>query len=114
MATTNVAVVVAEDFKRDQTGRKIVPKARREELVEAYRASGLTMQQFAKKEGINWLTLAKWSSSLRPESKAMRFEEMRLPAANAAWSYEVTLPNGVLVRASSALGLVQLLELIRK
>ena len=112
--TSTQAVVVAEDFKRDQTGRPIVTKERRAELVESYRASGLTMKQFAKKEGINWLTLAKWSSFLKADSKPVRFAEMTLPRATPGWAFEVTLPSGITVRASSAPGLVELLERIAK
>jgi transposase-like protein len=114
MATTNEAVVVTEDFKRDLTGRRIVSKERRAELVEAYRSSGLTMGQFAKREGINRLTLAKWSSLQRTAPRSVTFSEMRLGAPAAAWVYEVTLPNGLAVRAASAPALVQLLELVRK
>ena len=42
-----------QDEKRDRRGRPITSVARREELVEGYRASGLTLEQFAKREGIN-------------------------------------------------------------
>jgi transposase-like protein len=114
MATTNTAVVVAEDFKRDRKGRQITPKARREELVAAYRASGLTMEQFAEQEGINRLTLAKWSMQERSAPEPAAFAEMTLGSAPTGWAYEVTLPNGLLVRAANAPALVQLVDLIRK
>ena len=115
MGTTNAAVAVVEDFKRDQVGRPIVSKERWAELVEGYRSSGLTLKQYAKNEGHNWLTLAKWSGRLRPERKKPKFAEVKLPAvARPEWSYEVSLPNGLAVRASSAQSLVELLELIRK
>ncbi len=111
---TNAAVVVTEDFKRDEKGRKITSPARRAELVEAYRTSGLTMAQFARREGINRLTLAKWSMQLPKAKDWPRFAELRLGTPAAAWAYEVTLPNGLAVRAGSAPALVQLLELIRR
>jgi transposase-like protein len=114
MATTTAAEVVIEDFKRDRKGRKITPRAKREELVEAYRASGLTMAQFARQEGINWLTLAKWSSRIGKSQAPVQFAEVKLGLAAAAWPYEVTLPNGITVRSASAPALVALLELIRK
>jgi hypothetical protein len=38
--------------------------------------------------------------------------KLGLPAA--AWPYEVTLPNGITVRAASAPALVAMLEMIRK
>ncbi len=111
---TNAAVVVAEDFKRDERGRRITPRARRVELVEAYRASGMTMAQFARREGINRLTLAKWSTQVAKAKDRVRFAELKLGMPAAAWAYEVTLPNGMTVRAASAPALVQLLELVRR
>lgn len=111
---TNTAVVVAEDFKRDERGRKITPAARRAELVEAYRSSGLTMEQFARREGINALTLAKWSAQLKRRRAPVQFAEFKLGVAGGGWAYEVMLPNGMAVRAASAPALVALLELIRK
>ena len=44
------AELVTEDAKRDRQGRRITPPARRAELVAEYRASGLTMEQFARRE----------------------------------------------------------------
>ena len=41
-----------QDEKRDRRGRPITSVARREELVEGYRASGLKLEQFAKREEI--------------------------------------------------------------
>ena len=114
MGTTTAAEVVIEDFKRDGKGRRITPRAKREEMVEAYRASGLTMVQFAKREGINWLTLAKWSSQVGKPRPAVRFAEVKLGLPAAAWAYEVTLPNGITVRAANASALVAMLEMIRK
>jgi transposase-like protein len=114
MATTTAAEVVIEDFKRDGKGRRITPRAKREEMVEAYRASGLTMVQFAKREGINWLTLAKWSSRAGAVRAPVKFAEVKLGLPAAAWPYEVTLPNGITVRAASAPALVAMLEMIRK
>jgi len=111
MATT-VAVEV-EDMKRDRQGRQITPRARQKEIVEAYRASGLTMGQFAQKEGINRLTLAKWSTKLRPAKPApARFAEYRMAMPAADWQYEVTLPNGMTVRAASAPALVELVGMM--
>jgi len=114
MATTTAAEVITEDFKRDERGRRITPPARRAELVAAYRASGLTMAQFARREGINALTLAKWTSLAAKTKPAVHFTEVQLSLPSAAWPYEVTLPSGVTVRAASAPALVQMLELIRK
>jgi transposase-like protein len=116
MATLS-AELVPEETKRDQRGHKITPAWRRLELVKAYRSSGMTMKQFARQEGINWLTLAKWSSqeSLRTQTKPMQFSEMKLGLpAGTGWALEAVLPNGLVVRAASAAGLAELLTLVSK
>jgi len=110
-----------EMAKRDRQGRRITTTARRVELVEGYRASGLTMEQFAKQEGINRLTLAKWCylHGRGGRSKALNFTEVKLgpgaPIGGAvpAWAFELTLPNGWVVRAADASGLAQLLSVLR-
>jgi len=110
-----------QDEKRDRRGRPITSAARREELVEGYRASGLTLEQFAKREGINWHTLSKWcyQNGRGGRAKTLNFAEVKLgpstPIAGAvpAWAFELTLPNGWVVRAADASGLAQLLNVIR-
>lgn len=110
------AEVVTEDGKRDRQGRRITPPARRAELVAGYRASGLTMEQFARREGINRLTLAKWIH-LQGRARAagpVSFTEVKLgAAAPVRWAFELTLPNGFVVRAADAAALAQLLNLAR-
>jgi len=110
-----------EEEKRDRQGRRITSAARREELVKGYRASGLTMEQFARQEGINRQTLAKWCHwhGREGRSKTLNFTEVKLgqeaPIAGAvpAWAFELTLPNGWVVRAADASGLAQLLSVVR-
>lgn len=110
------AELVTEESKRDRQGRRITPPARRAELVAGYRASGLTMEQFARREGINRLTLAKWAQLLgrRRKESAMQFAEVKLgPAAPARWAFELALPNGFVVRAADAAALAQLFVVVR-
>lgn len=108
-----------EKQKRDRRGRRITPMARRVELVAGYRASGLTMEQYARQEGINRLTLAKWCHlhGRGADAKTIHFAEVKLGAAttrsagaSASWAFEVTLPNGWVVRAADAAALAQLLH----
>ena len=111
--TTITTEVMDKEAKRDRQGRRITPEARRLELVAGYRASGLTMEQFARQEGINRLTLAKWVFLLgrRVERKPVRFAEVKMPTPPAArWAFELTLPNGWVVRAADAGALAQLLS----
>ncbi len=111
MITTEVEVA-----KRDRRGRRITAAARRAELVAGYRASGMTMEQFARREGINRLTLAKWSylESRKGAASPVRFAEVKtgLPAT-PRWAFELTLPNGWMVRAADAASLAQLLSVVR-
>lgn len=113
--TTITTELVDKDTKRDRQGRRITPAARRAELVADYRASGLTMEQFARREGINRLTLAKWACRLRGkiggEARPVRFAELKLPAPSLpSWAFELTLPNGWVVRAADAAAVAQLLS----
>lgn len=112
--TTIITEVVDKEAKRDRQGRKITTAARRTELVAGYRASGLTMEQFARREGIKRHTLAKWvylHGRRRGETKPVRFAEVKLPVpAMPRWAFELTLPNGWVVRAADAAALAQLLS----
>jgi transposase-like protein len=105
-----------EAAKRDRKGRRITAAARRAELVAGYRASGLTMEQFARREGINRLTLAKWccQQNRQPAASPVRFAEVKtgLPPT-PHWAFELTLPNGWRVRAADAASLAQLLSVMR-
>ncbi len=50
--TTLTTELVETGERRDRIGRRITPAARRGELVEAWRVSGLTQAEFARREGI--------------------------------------------------------------
>jgi transposase-like protein len=111
--TTITTELIDKDTKRDRQGRRITAAARRAELVTGYRASGLTMEQFARREGINRLTLAKWVylQDQRGETKPVRFAEVKLPVRSLpGWAFELTLPNGWVVRAADATAVAQLLS----
>ena len=69
--------------KRDRVGRKITPAARRKELVEAWRRSGLTQAEFARREGVRYPTFASWVQQQRaangvpkPAVPKVRFAEV--------------------------------------
>ena len=113
MATITTELL-GEEAKRDKRGRKITPAPQRAELVAAYRASGLTMEAFARREGIKRTTLAKWAYLHGRRTPAVRFAEVKtgLPLS-AAWRYEVTLPNGLPVRIADAAALTELMALAK-
>jgi transposase-like protein len=111
--TTITTEVMDRDSKRDRQGRRITTAARREELVTGYRQSGLTMEQFSRREGIKRHTLAKWVylQSRRGEMKPVRFAEVKMSVpAVSRWTFELTLPNGWIVRAADAAAVAQLLS----
>jgi transposase-like protein len=111
--TTITTEVMDRDSKRDRQGRRITAAARREELVRGYRASGLTMEQFSRREGIKRHTLAKWAylQGRRGEMKPLKFTEVKMGMpAMPRWTFELTLPNGWVVRAADAAALAQLLS----
>ena len=109
--TTITAELVKAEGKRARDGRTITPAARRAELVRGYRSSGLTMAQFGQREGIKTTTLAKWVylHDHGGRRAAVRFAEVKLPAA-PRWAFELTLPNGLVVRAADATALAALLN----
>ncbi len=70
------------------------------------------MEQFARQEGINRTTLAKWvylADQASRRSSSPRFAEVKLPAVSR-WAFELTLPNGWVVRAADATALAALLN----
>ena len=122
------ADLVVDETKRDTTGRRITPKARREELLAAYEQSGLTQTEFARREGVKYQTFTTWVSERRVRTSAtspiksgapVRFTEVNLPPPpQRDWSpkaeaLSVTLPDGVVVRGADALAMAALVKALR-
>jgi len=59
MVTTTTELIDTGE-KRDQRGRRIRSVEQRLEAVTAWRASGLTMAAFARRESIEYSTFAGW------------------------------------------------------
>ncbi len=55
---TITAEMVDTGEKRDGRGRRVLPRAQRLALIEAFRASGMSMAAFARRERINYTTFA--------------------------------------------------------
>ena len=100
--------------KRDGRGRRIVTEDHRQMVVAAYAQSGLTQRAFAEREGIKFHTLVEWLYRARhrkPAKPNPRFRELRLGAVLARPAVlEVTLPNGLVVRGSSAAAVAELVR----
>jgi hypothetical protein len=105
---TIVAEVVDDGEKRDGRGRRLTAADRRAEVVRAYRASGLTMAAFARRERLKYPTFAAWvwKAAKQPARRgAIDFAEVRLPlmapSSEAAGDrLEVRLPDGTVVRGA--------------
>jgi transposase-like protein len=128
--TPSTTELVETGEVRDRVGRTITPRARRAELVAAWRQSGRTQAAFAKAEGVNYTTFCAWvqqqsraggerppamrsvkQSSLPP----MRFAEVSVPGTSlaSAASLEVRLADGTMIRGEKVADVVQLLKALR-
>ncbi|SRR6266568_875500 len=120
MGAINTEVVDTGE-KRDVRGRRVKPRAQRLELIEAYRASGLTMAEFARRETLNYSTLAGWVSKAgkAPDTAGpIKFAEVQLPALRTATvkgtnELEVRLPDGTVLRGGRVTDLVSLARALR-
>ncbi len=114
---TITAELMCGDEKRDTRGRRIAARERRAQIVAAFAASGMTQRAFARREGVNANTLARWVWLSRraavAKPAALRFAELKLPTAAPAWLFEIALPNGCVVRAATASAAAELLSLSR-
>jgi transposase-like protein len=124
MVTKTTLALVETGEKRDRLGRKITPRARREELVAAWRESGLTQAAFARREGVIYSSFVTWvqaarvgSAQAKPAAAPVRFVEAMLPApalSPSAFALCVRLPDGTELRGQQARDLVELLHVLRK
>lgn len=112
------AEVVDTGEKRDARGRRVTPTERRLQIVQAFRASGMTMAAFARRERINYATFAGWVAKAQRTTVAKRpieFDELRMPFAAAASTdqLEVRLPDGTVLRGGRVADVVALVRALR-
>ncbi len=113
------AEVVDTGERRDARGRRVTPAARRLQLVAAYRASGVTMAAFARRERINYATFAGWVAKATSQGSAkapIKFAQVALPLATSttpADPLEVRFADGTLLRGSRVNDLVALVRALR-
>lgn len=113
--------VVETGETRDARGRRSVPRTRRMALIEAYRASGQTMAEFARREAINYSTFAGWvlkAGQVPSAAGPIKFAEVQLPAlrpaaVKATNELEVRLPDGTVLRGGRVAELVALARALR-
>lgn len=113
------AEVVDTGEKRDARGRRMTPAERRAQAVQGYRASGMTMAAFARRERINYATFAGWVAKADRGAVARRpvqFAEVRMPfvpGAGADERLEVRFPDGTTLRGTRVTELVALVRALR-
>jgi transposase-like protein len=113
------AELVDTGEKRDTRGRRVTPAERRLQLVAAYRASGVTMAAFARRERINYATFAGWVAKATSHGSAkgpIKFAQVALPLGTATAPtepLEVRLADGTVVRGSRVSDLVALVRALR-
>jgi transposase-like protein len=112
------AELVDTGEKRDTRGRQVTPAERRAQVVQGYRASGLTMAAFARREKINYATFAGWVAKAQRASVArgpMQFAELRMPftAPPSGDELEVRLPDGTVLRGARVADVVALVRALR-
>jgi transposase-like protein len=115
--TTGTTELIDTGERRDTLGRVVVPKERRQELVSAWRTSGLTQAAFAKREGVRYSTFAHWVQQATKKapvarSPRVKFTEVALPPSLAP-ALEVRLPDGTLLRGGNAAELAKLVRALR-
>ncbi len=121
MGAVTAAEVVETGERRNRLGHRILPRVERTRLIAAFRASGLTMAAFARREAINYATLAGWMSKVEgapaPASKPIAFAQVQLsgPVATAPNDemMEVRLPDGTVLRGRRASELAALIRALR-
>lgn len=112
--------IVDRGEKRDMGGRRVYPREERRRLIELYHSSGMTVAEFARRESINYSTMAGWvaRSSKATSVKPMRFAEVHLPErcaelAKADDRLKVQLPDGTVLRGSNVKDVITVLRALR-
>lgn len=112
-------------MKNDLVGGSSVSSRQISAVVARYRASGESLELFARKNGIPhgrlhyWIYGRKQSKAGRPHSAAAqpRFQEMKLKAAvseSSPWAAEVGLPGGFTVRFGASVTPAWLKEVVQE
>ena len=109
------------DERRDVRGRRVIPRTQRMDLIAAFRASGVTMAEFARREALNYSTFAGWviKAGKAPSGPVpIKFAQVQLPTVRTAAvtptnELEVRLPDGTALRGSRVADLVALVRGLR-
>ena len=96
---------------------RMVTAAEKAEWVERFEQCGLSLRDFSRQYGLRVSSLCKWRQKYAAESGGSiepDFVEVELPAARApAWSVELTLGHGKVLRLNGAVPAGVLDQLLR-
>lgn len=110
------AELVETGERRGSGGRRVMPAERRAALLEEYGRSGLTMMEFARREGIKYPTFAGWVHKAGPRARtkpAIKFAEVRMTAPAGPEALEVRLPDGAVVRGGKVAEIIAVVRALR-
>ena len=112
------AELMKDEAKRDDRGRRLVAEQERERLIAAYRCSGMTQKEFARREGIKYATFVAWLGRDRRSSRSstespMLFEQFTLGGAVSA-RLEVRLPDGVIISGTGPDEVLAVVKALRR
>jgi transposase-like protein len=113
------AELIKDGRKRDERGRGIVSQAERERLIAAYESSGLTQEEFARREGVKYATFTAWLGRRRRAETlggpgVVTFQELLGGASPGSAGLEVRLADGTLVRGRAVREVVELVKALRR
>ena len=110
METETIGTELVETGERkDARGRRLVVRAEAEAAIVAYKRSGLTQREFARREGIKYFTFAGWLRRYRSVGKAA-FAQVRVTAPMPKSELVVTLPSGLVVRGTEGAAVADLVR----
>lgn len=119
MANTATTELVHHGERRDRAGRRRVPRGRREQLLTAFRESGLTQLAFSEREGIRYSTFCHWVQQAAKDEErvarasTVRFTEVALPTSAGSNGLEVRLADGTVLRGGGVEELAALVRALR-
>jgi transposase-like protein len=114
--TTTSSINESNHSSTTTSARRVFTPEERQAILERYRSSGLTQEQFIAGQGISKASLGKWlqreRGTAKPRLQKPRFQEVLVPPARLPWQLEIISPQNWSMRFASvppAQGLKELL-----
>ena len=107
------------DNEKNTQQQKRIPVARRLEMIQEFRRSGLTRREFAQQYGIAHSTLGYWLKKAKRASRLpapIVFSEIKFPHSiiptSDDWAMEFVSRSGLTVRCREALSTGELIRVL--